>query len=240
MTTTGRGAGPPRRALRIGITGPIGCGKSQVLRWLAELGVATIDADAVARALTAPGQPAHDEVVRRFGTAVTATDGTLDRAALARLVFADPEALAALEAIVHPAVRPQILDALADADRGGASAVAIEAIKLVEGGLAALCDEVWLVTCDPVAQRARLLARGGSPDDADRRIAAQRGLTDRLAPAATRVIETSADAPATRALVAAALAAATGQGAGVGDPSGPKDGAGAEADGSGDEPGVAD
>ena len=146
-----------------------------------------IDADDVARAVTAPGQPAHDEVIRQFGAAVTAADGTLDRAALARIVFADEARLRELEAIVHPAVRP------ADPrrpsprrTRRAPTAVVIEAIKLVEGGLAALCDEVWLVTCDAATQRERLLARGTAPDDAERRIAAQAGLADRLAPAATR------------------------------------------------------
>jgi dephospho-CoA kinase len=196
------------RAVRIGLTGPIGCGKSQVARWLAERGVAVIDADDMARAVTAPGQPAHDEVVRHFGAAVAGPDGALDRAALARIVFADEARLRELEAIVHPAVRPRILRAIAEADAAGAAAVVIEAIKLVEGGLAALCDEVWLVTCDPATQRERLLARGTPAEDARRRIAAQAGLAERLAPAATRVVDTSADADATRATVDALFRAA--------------------------------
>jgi dephospho-CoA kinase len=196
------------RARRIGITGPIGCGKSQVARWLGELGAVTVDADAVAREVTAPGQPAHDAVLARFGSAVTAADGTLDRAALARIVFADPAQLRDLEAIVHPAVRPRILAAIDAADAAGAPAVAIEAIKLVEGGLAALCDEVWLVTCDAAAQRERLLARGTPAADADRRIAAQAGLEDRVGPVATRVVDTSGEAAGTRELVEALFRAA--------------------------------
>ena len=201
-------AGGSRRCVRIGVTGPIGCGKSQVVRWLAELGATVIDADAVARGVTAPGHPAHDAVVRHFGRAVTLPDGTLDRAALARLVFADGERLAELEAIVHPAVRPVIIDVLEAAEREGAPAVAVEAIKLVEGGLATLCDEVWLVDCDTATQRARLTARGAPPDDAERRIAAQGALAQRLRPAATRVIDTSGAMTETRALVAEALAKA--------------------------------
>jgi dephospho-CoA kinase len=193
------------RTVRIGITGPIGCGKSQVTRWLAELGVAVVDADAVARLVTAPGHPAHDLVLRRFGGAVTAADGTLDRAALAQLVFADPALLRELEAIVHPAVRPVILARIEAAERDGAAAVALEVIKLVEGGLAGICDEVWLVTCDAAVQRERLLERGMPAHDADQRIAAQAGLADRLRPAATWVLDTSGTAAETRASVVARL-----------------------------------
>jgi dephospho-CoA kinase len=192
-----------RRPVRIGLTGPIGCGKSTVAGWLATRGAVVVDADEIAREVTAPGQPAHDPVIDRFGDAVRAADGSLDRAALARIVFADPAALAALESIVHPAVRPLILDAIEAADASAAPAIVIEAIKLVEGGLAELCDEVWLVTCDPRVQRERLLARGADPDDADRRIDAQRGLAERLRPAASRVLDTTGTAVDARSRVAA-------------------------------------
>jgi dephospho-CoA kinase len=176
------------RAVRIGLTGPIGCGKSTIAGWLADRGAVVVDADDVARAVTAPGQPAHDVILARFGATVLAADGTLDRAALARLVFADRTALADLESIVHPAVRPAVLAAIAAADQSGSRAVVIEAIKLVEGGLAALCDEVWLVDCSPATQRARLLGRGTAAEDADRRIAAQADLRDHLRPMATRLV----------------------------------------------------
>jgi len=200
--------GRPGHTVRIGITGPIGCGKSQVVRWLSELGVAVIDADAVTRGVTAPGQAAHDVVLRRFGAAVAGPDGTLDRAALGRLVFSDPAKLRELESIVHPAVRPRILDALDAAERNGAPAVAVEAIKLVEGGLATMCDEIWLVTCDEASQRERLAERGMAADDADQRIAAQAGLVERLRPSATRVLDTDGPIAETRARVVAALAEA--------------------------------
>lgn len=178
------------RALRIGLTGPIGCGKSTVARWLAARGAVIVDADCLAREATAPGEPAHDSVAARFGASVRGPDGTLDRAALARLVFSDPAALADLEAIVHPEVRPRILAALDAADAAAAPAVVVEAIKLVESGLADICDEVWLVTCQPATQQARLAARGVPEADARRRISAQRGLDARVRPRATRVVVT--------------------------------------------------
>ncbi len=189
------------RAVRIGITGPIGCGKSTVARWLGErLGVVVIDADHEARLVLAPGTPEVEAVYGRFGEALRRSNGELDRAALGRIVFTDAVALRDLEAIVHPAVRLRILAAMATADAEGARAVVIEAIKLVEGGLAELCGEVWLVTCDPVVQRDRLVGRGDAAGDADARIAAQRDITDRLRGAATRVIDTSSTPAETRSM----------------------------------------
>lgn len=199
-----------RRPLRIGITGPIGCGKSTVARWLAEAGAAVVDADRMAREVTAPGEPALAAVIDRFGEQFRLADGTLDRAALGRLVFRDPLALRDLEAIVHPAVRPRIEAAVAAAEAAGAEIVAVEAIKLVEAGYAAQCDEVWLVTCDPVAQRERLLRRGLSAEDAEARIAAQHDLAARLRPSATREIDTSGPKEDSRARVLVMLEAALG------------------------------
>jgi dephospho-CoA kinase len=186
----------------IGITGPIGCGKSTVARWLGERPrVVVIDADHEARLALAPGTPEVEAVYARFGSSLRRSNGELDRAALGRVVFADPDALAALESIVHPAVRPRILARIDGAAKGAADAVIIEAIKLVEGGLAELCDEVWLVTCDPSAQLARLVVRGADAADAAARIQAQGDIAGRLRPQSTRVIGTSGDAATTRALV---------------------------------------
>lgn len=192
----------------IGLTGPIGCGKSTIAGWLAEAGAVVIDGDEVARRVTDPDGPAYAAVVERFGPGVVSPHGSIDRAALAAIVFDDDAALRALEEIVHPAVRPRIEAAIANAEREGAAAVVIEAIKLVEGGLAALCDEVWLVTCDQGAQRGRLASRAMDPADLERRIAAQEGLVSRLAPAATRILETSDSPDRTRERVLAAFAEA--------------------------------
>lgn len=196
-------------AVRIGLTGPIGCGKSTIAGWLGErAGVVVIDADRVAREILASDTPELEAVYRRFGDALRRPDGSLDRAGLGRIVFADPVALADLEAIVHPAVRPRILAAMDAAERGAARAVVVEAIKLVEGGLADLCDATWLVTCDPAVQLERVTGRGDPPADAAARIAAQRDLVDRLRPRATLVVDTSGPPGATRAFVEASLDAA--------------------------------
>ncbi len=214
-----RGSGEPAvgRPIRIGITGPIGCGKSTVAGWLRDLGAFVIDADQVAREVTPPGSSALSSVVDVFGAGVLRADGTLDRAALGRIVFADPASLARLESIIHPAVRSRILELMEEADRSPAQAVVVEAIKLVEGGLAALCNEVWLVTCDPAAQWERLIARGaaagrsadaGARADIEARLDAQSGLVGRLTSVATRILDTSRSIAESRSRVEAAWAAA--------------------------------
>lgn len=198
-----------QRAIRIGITGPIGCGKSTIAGWLAERpDVVAVDADRVAREVLASGTAEVEAVYGRFGEELRTADGSLDRAALGRIVFADPVALHDLESIVHPAVRPRILAAIADAEAGGANAVVVEAIKLVEGGLSELCDEVWLIRCGTAAQTDRLVGRGLARDDAVARIAAQGGLADRLAPLATRILDTSGTVDEVRAVVDEAFRAA--------------------------------
>jgi len=179
---------PPDRPFLIGLTGPIGCGKSTVARWLAERGGTVIDADVLAREATADGEPTIEPIRLRFGNRVFQQDGSLDRAELARLVFSDPEALRDLERIVHPQVRRRVLDRLEAARLAGDPFVVVEAIKLVEGGLAEQCDEVWLVECGDETQRARLSSRGMAQDEIDRRISAQADLVTRLRPRVTRQI----------------------------------------------------
>ena len=159
------------RPFVIGVTGNIACGKSTVLRALAALGAETIDADAVYHELIAPGHPLWHELVERFGDRIVAPDGTIDRRALGALVFADPARLAELDAVTHPAVVAAIRARIAASEAG---VLAIDAVKLVESGLSADCDQVWLVECDPERQITRLMARNGmTRADAARRVAAQ-------------------------------------------------------------------
>jgi len=183
-----RSGTPPERTVRIGLTGPIGCGKSTIARRLEDLGAVVIDADQVAREVTAPGTPGHDAILARFGGDVTGDAGVLDRAALARVVFADTAALRDLEGIVHPLVRPAIEARLRWAEEHRAPGVVVEAIRLVEGGLATACDVVVLVTCRREDQLARLAARGVDLDDAARRIAAQAGLVERVRSAVEPIV----------------------------------------------------
>ena len=198
-----RGARSPRPYL-IGLTGNIACGKSTVLAQLAGYGAEVIDADRVVHELQRPGQPVWAAIREAFGTGVLAPDGALDRRALGAIVFADPAALARLESLTHPAVREWI-EARVAASR--APVVVIDAIKLLESGLADGCDEVWVVTCPPEQQLARLMARNGfAEEEARRRIAAQPPQAQKVA-RADLVIANDGTLEELRARVAAAWAA---------------------------------
>jgi dephospho-CoA kinase len=191
----------------IGLTGPIGCGKSTVAGVLAELGGAAIDADGLARDVTAPGQPALNAIRARFGDAVFESSGALDRAALGAIVFSDAAALRDLEAIVHPGVRSLVEERIERARREGDPFVTVEAIKLVEGGLAERCDEVWLIECPSEVQRARLAGRGMAEADVERRLATQGSdLAERLAEHAHRRFDSSGSMESIREHVEDALA----------------------------------
>ncbi|MDX3574406.1 dephospho-CoA kinase [Streptomyces sp. ID05-47C] len=158
--------------LKVGLTGGIGAGKSEVSRLLVACGAVLIDADRIAREVVAPGTPGLAAVVETFGEGVLAEDGSLDRPKLGSIVFADPDRLAALNAIVHPLVgaRSRELESAAPED-----AVVVHDVPLLtENGLAPLYDVVVVVDADPATQLDRLVRlRGMTEDDARARMAAQ-------------------------------------------------------------------
>ena len=184
-----------KRVPLIGLIGPIGSGKSTVAGWLADRGAAVIDADALTHELMATGTPLAEAIIAQFGGELRRPDGSLDRAALGRLVFSDAAKLAELEALVHPVFDERLARVIQDASAAGPTAVVLEAIKLVEAGHAAACDEVWLIVCTPRTQLARLTGRGMEESDARQRVAAQADSLAVWRAAATRVIQTDA-APA--------------------------------------------
>lgn len=165
--------------MRVALTGGIATGKSVVARALRAAGVATVDADVLARAAVAPGSAGLAAVVARFGDAVLRPDGTLDRAALGAVVFSDAAARRDLERVVHPRVRAGI-DTFFATLASGASGVA-EIPLVYETGWASTFDLVVVVACRPETQRARLMARDAfTAADADRRLAAQWPISDKV------------------------------------------------------------
>ncbi|MDX6361062.1 MAG: dephospho-CoA kinase [Streptomyces sp.] len=165
--------------LKVGLTGGIGAGKSEVSRLFVEHGAVLIDADRIAREVVAPGTPGLAAVVEAFGEDVLAADGSLDRPKLGSIVFADPDRLAVLNSIVHPLVgaRSRELEDAASAD-----AVVIHDVPLLaENGLAPLYDLVVVVDTAPETQLDRLVRlRGMSEQDARARMAAQATREKRL------------------------------------------------------------
>ncbi|MFD4410654.1 dephospho-CoA kinase [Streptomyces sp. NPDC058476] len=165
--------------LKVGLTGGIGAGKSEVSRLLVERGAVLIDADRIAREVVAPGTPGLAAVVDAFGEDVLAPDGSLDRPKLGSIVFADPEKLAVLNAIVHPLVgaRSRELENAASED-----AVVVHDVPLLaENGLASLYDVVIVVDARPETQLDRLVRlRGMAEEDARARMAAQAPRDKRL------------------------------------------------------------
>ena len=175
--------------MRIGLTGGIASGKSTVARKLEQLGAVTIDADVLARDVVALGTEGLKAVVARFGDSVLAADGSLDRRALARVIFADPQARADLNAIIHPLVRERAAELEAAAPVG---AVVVHVIPLlVETGQQDRFDVVVVVDTTVEEQLRRLTRRDGlTQTEAEQRVAAQASREERLG-AATHVIDSS-------------------------------------------------
>ncbi|MEV5378736.1 dephospho-CoA kinase [Streptomyces nondiastaticus] len=166
--------------LRVGLTGGIGAGKSEVSRLLASYGAVIVDSDRIAREVVEPGTPGLAAVVAEFGDAVLTPEGALDRPALGAIVFADPDRLAALNAIVHPLVRARSaeLEAAAAPD-----AVVVHDVPLLaENGLAPLYDLVIVVDAGTETRLDRLVRlRGMTPEEARARMTAQATREARLA-----------------------------------------------------------
>lgn len=162
---------PAGRALRVGVTGGIGSGKSSVAEIVGDLGGCVVDADRLAHEVVAPGSAGLAAVAAAFGRGVLAPDGSLDRAALAARVFADPQARSRLESITHPRVAALAAERLAGTppDRLAVYDVPL----LVEAGLAQAVDCVLVVDAPDAVRVERLAARGLSADQARARMAAQ-------------------------------------------------------------------
>jgi dephospho-CoA kinase len=159
--------------LVIGLTGGIGSGKSAFAALLAERGAQVIDADAYGREALRPGQPSWHSVVDQFGDEIL-VPGTMDidRQKLARLVFSDPDKLAALNAIVHPVIFARIADAL-ERLAHTEEVVVVDAALIIDTGVYKALDALIVVRCDDRVRRERLAERGMALEDVDARMAAQ-------------------------------------------------------------------
>ena len=188
---------------RIGLTGNIACGKSTVGQLLVARGAEYVDADRLVHTLLEPGTPENDRIVQRFGPEVRSADGRIDRPRLGGIVFADPAALRDLEAILHPGVRAEIRRRLTAST---APIFVVDAIKLIEGGLAREMDAVWVVVCPRSEQVRRLMTeRGMTAKQAETRITAQ-GSQEEKVRHATVVIDNGGTLDETVRQVDAALA----------------------------------
>lgn len=183
----------------VGLTGGIGSGKTAVSHRFEKLGVTVVDADVVAREVVEPGMPALEHIRKRFGDAVMQADGQLDRAALRRRVFAEPDARAWLEALLHPLIGERTQEQLRQAP--GPYVVLVSPL-LVESGRTNICQRVLVVDVPESLQRERTMRRDANrAEEVERIMAAQATREERLA-AADDVIDNSGDESALDAQVA--------------------------------------
>lgn len=182
----------------IGLTGGIGCGKSEAAKCLKSLGAAHIDADGISRELTAPGGDALPAIREKFGDEVFCEDGTLDRAVLGRIVFASEPHRRMLEGIIHPLVQSRTLAEIEAAGARGDKVVILDVPLLYETGMDVLCDETWVVSAGPETQLSRVMQRGLTAEQAQARIDSQMPAEERNAKA-TRIINTDRPVERTQA-----------------------------------------
>jgi len=167
--------------IKVGLTGVIASGKSTVSGMFAELGAVIIDADVLARQVIEPGGPAYDEAVREFGEGILNEDKSVNRRALADKVFGDPGKRELLESIIHPAVFAEEERLTKEAEAVNPNAVVIfDAALLIESGAYKRMDKVIVVSCDKDERYGRFMARGGDPEELERREAAQMPLDRKL------------------------------------------------------------
>lgn len=165
----------------IGLTGNIATGKTVVRKMLGHLGAYTIDADALTHRVMAKDGPGYGKIIEQFGRFILDPQGNIDRAKLAKLVFSDKEALASLEAIVHPYIR-QAVDYLIE--KASQDVIVVEAIKLLESPLRERVDSLWVTTASEDNQYSRLSRkRGMSLEEARKRMANQSSQEEKIAAA---------------------------------------------------------
>ncbi|MEZ5240052.1 MAG: dephospho-CoA kinase [Microthrixaceae bacterium] len=164
----------------VGLTGGIGSGKSTVAAGLVERGAVLVDADAIVHELQRPGTVVFSEMVERFGEGIVAEAGSLDRGAVADLVFSDPEALAALGSIVHPRVHEEI-ERRIEEQSGTDNVVLLDIPLLGEAGWPGLAGTIVVDLPVEVALERLVAQRGFSEEDARSRVEAQISRTERLA-----------------------------------------------------------
>ncbi len=183
----------------VGLTGGIASGKSEAAKYLEGLGAHCVDADEISRALTADDGPLLPSIREEFGDGVFFPDGSLDRPALANLVFSDPEKRRRLDALTHPSIQKAMLDEVDEAEQAGEKLVFLNVPLLFETGMDALCDETWALYLDREMQISRVTMRDGiSREQAEARIDSQMSTEERNA-RATHAINTDQPVERTRA-----------------------------------------
>ncbi len=178
-----------RKVYILGLTGGIASGKSEAAKHLSSLGAMCIDADAISRAMTAPGGPLLPAIREAFGDEVFDEEGNLNRRALADVVFADPMQRRLLDSVTHPAIQKAMMDDVERAEEEGKPLVVLNVPLLFETGMDALCDETWLISLDRDKQIERLMERDGlTREQAIARIDSQMTLEDKES-RATEIID---------------------------------------------------